>query len=253
MSKKTKDKRKKKHKQIVQRRVSRKSRRRVPLKDKLQQVYSQVSLETTCCRQGTCCRVACPQMNFCEATQVLDDVWAEWDREAKKKLIKTSIRYYFSNSMVKPCPLIAEDDDGTTGCAIYENRPLNCRLFGQWPADAYERRVESFVEVTGFERHDLPLNTQCPHVRRKDTELELTEEIIQGMFAQLDLLDGRIGKFGEKEIEQRHNYRTIHDWVLVKFFGEDKLSMMTDFMLAAEPEEAAHFVEELEKKADELA
>ena len=242
MSKKTKAKRKKRRKQIMQKRGRQKAARRVPLRDKLQQVYTQISLETTCCRQGVCCSVACPQMNFSEATQILDRIWSEWSQDDKKKLVITSMRYYFSNSMVKPCPLIAKDEDGTVGCAVYEDRPLNCRLFGQWPAGAYERRVEGFVRATGFDRCDLPLNCQCPHVRRKDAEVELPEEVIQGMFAQLDLLDSRIGNFKEEDIERRHNYRTIHDWVLLKFLGEDKLTTLTDFLLAADEEEIEDYL-----------
>lgn len=256
MSKKTAAKRKKKRKQAKSRGVSvrgQKSHKKVvPLRDKLQEIYGMVNLETTCCRQGVCCMVACPQMNFSEATQILDRIWSEWSQEDKKKLIMKSIRYYFSNSMIKACPMLGKDEDGNFGCRVYEDRPLMCRLYGQWPEATYERRVKAFENATGFERHDLPLNTQCSHVKRKDDSIELTEEIIDGLTAKLDLLDAKVGSFTPEQIEKRGNYMTIHDWVLIKFFGEEKMAILTDFLLAAKKEEIEDFLEKQEVELEKI-
>lgn len=257
MSKKTAAKRKKMKKDARANGVSvRKDRRQhknvVPLRDKLQEIYNIVNLETTCCRQGVCCLVACPQMNYSEATQILDRVWAEWSQDDKKKLIMKSMRYYFSNSMVKACPLLKKGSDGHLGCSVYGDRPLMCRLYGMWPKATYERRVKRFEEATGFNKEQLPLNTQCSHVKRVDDEIEITDEIIDGLTAKLDLLDARVGKFTPEQIEKRGNYMTIHDWIMIKFFGEDKLAILTDFLLAATKEEIDDFLEKQQVEMDKI-
>ena len=114
MSKKTAAKRKQKRKDSKKNggsvMVARKKHNVVHLRDKLQGVYNMINLETTCCRQGVCCLVACPQMNYSEAMQILDRVWAEWGNEDKRSLIMKCLRFYFSNSMVKSCPLLGEDE-----------------------------------------------------------------------------------------------------------------------------------------------
>jgi Fe-S-cluster containining protein len=248
VSKKTAEKRKKGSKSIMAKRQRKKHGNVVTLRKKLRDIYDMVNLETTCCRQCVCCSVACPQMNFCEATQILDEVWSKWSQDDKKALVVKSMRYYFSNSMVKACPLLGEMEDELPGCRVYEDRPLNCRMYGQWPKEQYEKRVTTFQSITGFRREDLPLNTQCDHVRRVDDSIELTGEIIDGLTSSLDLLDVRINKYKPEQIDKRFNYRTIHDWVLLKFLGEEKLTIITDFLLAAKREEVDDYLDAFENE-----
>ena len=137
-------------------------RKIVELTDVLNRIYSKEDLSTTCLRQCTCCRVACPQMKYCEASSIIDHIWSTWSKEDKKAVLVTAVKYFFSDSLIKPCPLI----DGKS-CKVYDRRPLNCRLYGMWPADSWEERVAMFSKSTGLPREKLPLNTQCPNVRRK--------------------------------------------------------------------------------------
>jgi len=190
-------------------------------------------------------------MNYSEATQILTRIWNTWDRNDKKKLLTTSIDYFFSNSMIKPCPLLGAAFDGKPGCLIYEDRPLNCRLYGQWAGDSYERRVETFKTATGFERSQLPLNTQCPHVRRVEGD-SLDEETVNELFAEIDKLDQRIGDFTEAQMEQRYNYRPIHDWVLAKFWGEENLVFWTEVFHAMKKEEVEALVETLHQQVEQM-
>ncbi len=251
MSKKTASKRRDKRRKAKKSNAVRGKARKynaVPLKDKLQNIYNMINLETTCCRQGVCCLVACPQMNYSEAMQILDRVWTEWSGDEKRKLIMKCLRFYFSNSMVKACPLLGKDDEsGCFGCRVYEDRPLMCRLYGMWPEATYNRRVKRFESATGFEKKDLPLNTQCTHVKRVDNSIALTDEVINGLTSSLDLIDAKIGEYTPEEIEKRHNYMTIHDWVLQKFFGDENMTTLTDFLLAATKEEIEEYLEAQEK------
>ena len=261
----------------------------------LDRIYSKESLATVCLRQCTCCRVACPQMKFCEASNIIDHIWSTWSREEKKRLLVTAVKYYYSDSLVKPCPLL----DGET-CRIYERRPLNCRLYGLWPAADWEKRVKGFSESTGLPREKLPLNFQCPNVRRapqacdmckdsdrglppgyvpcdfsdgiecqtagpgqsakkcpkclglgKLTPPPLTGEQIGALFKGLDDADRILG-VSELKVSTNWNYRTLHDWILLKFWGESQLVKWTNIILTTTPEQRQGIVEAFEQQADKI-
>lgn len=244
MAKKSKNTSKKKKKSnVIPFRQSAKNVKRVTLKKKLDAVYSDnANLETTCNGICECCKVAMPQMNYCEFVQLLSRVWSKENKDGKIRLICKSIEYFFRNefekwhmdSLVKPCMLL----DDNNRCKYYEDRPLNCRLYGLWPKDIYERRVNKFTKAYEglLKREEIPLNKQCPYVKRVDDSVELTEELLEKMFAQLDELDFRMKKFTPTQIENRENYRTFHDWLLWTFFGEDWLMTMSTFVMQASRE-----------------
>ena len=53
-----------------------KKTKRVPLKDKIKNIYyGQVNLDTTCNGRCECCKVAMPQMNYCEYIQLMNEIW----------------------------------------------------------------------------------------------------------------------------------------------------------------------------------
>jgi len=214
--------------------------KRVTLKKKLDSIYeNNANLETTCEGICECCKVAMPQMNYCEFVQMLSEAWSRENKEAKIALICKSIEYFFRtefekwniDSLIKPCMLLDEN----CKCKYYESRPLNCRLYGLWPDEIYERRVSKFAKAYDglLKREEIPLNKQCPHVKRVDESVELTEELLEKMFAQLDNIDFRMKKFTPTQIENKENYRTFHDWLLWTFFGEDWLMTMSTFVMQA--------------------
>lgn len=225
----------------------------VPLKERLKRVYDTVDLSTTCSGRCECCKVAMPQMNYCEFSQLINDVWETTSRSEKIRLICTSVEYFFRNefekwemdTLVKPCMLLSEEGK----CIFYDSRPLSCRMYGLWPEDSYKERVDKFEKAYEglLTREEIPLNTQCPHVERVDDSEELTKEIIDDMFAQLDKLDEKVGGFTDAQMEQKENYRTFHDWLLLKVFGEEWLSKLTSFMLAADKETIQEQVDALKE------
>jgi Fe-S-cluster containining protein len=224
-----------------------------PLKEKLKKVYCEtVNLDTTCKGICECCNVACPAMNFCEYTQLINEIWDTVSRSEKIRLISTSVEYFFRNEfekwgmqcLEKKCLLLDEENKG---CECYESRPLSCRIYGLWPEDVYKERVDKFEKAYEglLKREELPLHTQCPNVKRVDESVELTNEIIEGLYAQLDNIDRKIGDFSDSQIEQKENYRTFHDWLLFSIFGEEWLSKLTSFMLAADKETIVAQIEAL--------
>lgn len=251
----------------------------IGLRSRLNDTYNMLgSLKTVCCRQCGCCRVACPQMKYSEALQIITAIWNEWSKEDKVELLITCVRYFFSKSLIKPCPLLLNDE-----CRIYKDRPLNCRLYGLWPSDVWERRVESLAKRLDLPREQIPLNTQCSfvelekedcpecggigrHYWASDSEMipddqvcqkcsgegkikknPLSENQIQQIFDALDALDRQVLSEGKKDkaavrkaemmIRSNWNYRTIHDWVLFFFWGEEKLAQMTDIAMVASKEQ----------------
>jgi len=237
---------------------SSKNTKKISLAEQLERVYTNtVNLDTTCDGRCECCKTAMPQMNFCEATQLLKEVWDSENREGKLRIICTSIEYFFKHefdkfgmdTMIKPCMLLAEDGR----CKYYKSRPLSCRMYGLWPEDDYNARVDKFEKAYEglLTRDELPLNKQCPFVKRVDESVELTTEVIEGLFSQLDDLDMAIGNFSEVQVKEKENYRTFHDWVLVTFFGEDWLSMLTSFIMAADKDVLVDQIEQLKKAAIE--
>jgi len=221
---------------------------RKDLKEKLQSIYSKVDLTTTGCETTicgcACCRVAMPQMNYSEFVQLATDLWNEASRERKTEMICTSIEYFFRNeyekwgmdSLIKPCQFV--DDSGS--CTIYDNRPLSCKIYGLWPQNEYKKRVDKFEEAYrdhGLTRNDLPLAKQCKMIKRTDGSTELSTEESDFLFGSLDTLDKKIGDFSNLQIKSKENYRTFHDWILLKVFGEDWLTMLTTFMMSATREQ----------------
>lgn len=230
--------------------------KRTNLKSVLQSVYNDnVSLETTCCHTCECCNVAMPQINYSEFVQIATTVWQQKSHEEILNVICKSIEYFFRyeyekwgmDALVKPCMFL---DKEKARCTIYEDRPLNCRIYGLWPKEMYEERVDKFAkayEQYGLKKEDIPLNKQCPLVKRVNAEKALTKEVIEGLFEKLNELDKKVGDFSEAQVRQKENYRTFHDWLLLKILGEDWLSQLTTFILAADRKTMEEQIEALKE------
>ena len=219
------------------------------LRDKLQQIYaSEGSLETSCCRQCGCCRVACPSMKYSEAINLLNHMWETWNKEAKKDFLLTCVRYFFSRSLIKPCPLLKGND-----CQCYEDRPLNCRLYGMWPSEVYQQRAQRLADRLELPIEQVPLNTQCPYVRRKSGD-PLTSEMIDRLDAAIDGLDVLLIQGGNAQrateakakVSKGWNYRSLHDWTLYYIFGEEILVNLTQVLRRETPEGIQATLQELE-------
>ena len=176
----------------------------IPLEKQLNKIYNYVNLQTMCRRNLTCCLVGCPQMHFSEFSSLINEVWNTSNKLNKIDLICLSVEYFFRSefekwgiqSLQKKCLLL---DEKNRGCKYYKNRPLNCRLYGLWPKKEYKERVDKFEKAYKglLKRKELPLNKQCPYVKRIDESIELTMEVINDLFSQLDVLDKKIGNFSD--------------------------------------------------------
>jgi len=207
------------------------------LGEKLKEIYKFEDLSTVCCRQCSCCRVACPQMKYSEALNIVDTIRKDWNKEDWADFLGVCVEYFFSKSLIKPCPLL----DGVE-CRVYDERPLNCRLYGLWPEDMYTKRVEGVSKMLRLDKSEVPLNEQCQHVTRANNLPELTEEQINELFDALDSLDRDVGKFSTEQVRHYQNYRTVHDWALYFFFGEEWLVRMTQIAVSGTKENLSEFI-----------
>jgi len=218
------------------------------LRKSLDDIYNSVDLETTGCVISICgcecCNVAMPQMNYCEFLQLATELWNSSGNEKKLSIISKSIEYFLRNeyekwgmdSLIKPCQFV----DKFGRCGVYKSRPASCRIYSLWPKEDYDRRVDKFekaYEKHGLTREDLPLAKQCKMVTRSDGSNELSKDEVDLIFNSLDNLDKKVGEFSDLQIKEKENYRTFHDWLLLKIFGEEWLSMLTTFMLSATKEQ----------------
>jgi Fe-S-cluster containining protein len=235
-----------KKKEVV-RTASSSGRKIKSLKEKLGEIYSSVDLRTLCPGHCVCCTVACPQMNYSEFMVIVDSLYHRENRNDMVEVLKKSVQYFFSNSLVKPCPLLSEKK-----CSVYDVRPLACRMYGLWPEDMYEERVARFVSVTGLKKEEIPLNTQCKFVTRLDPTVPITKEIIEGLFSSLDMIDKAVGGFNDQQVKKKYNQRTWHDWFMVTVFGEERLSALSSFFLAAKEEDVLDLVEKICDNIDGL-
>ena len=225
-----------------------KVKRKNNLKETLDKVYNSVDLATTGCEitvcRCACCRVAMPQMNYCEFVQMVTNLWNSSENNRKTEIICKSIEYFFKNEyekwgmdhLIKPCQFV----DKVGRCTVYNDRPLSCRTFGLWPEEEYENRVSKFEEAYkeyGLTRDDLPLSKQCKMIRRADGSTELTMDELNKLFGSLDKIDKTVGGFTDLQIKNKENYRTFHDWLLLKIFGEEWLTQLTTFMMSATREQ----------------
>jgi Fe-S-cluster containining protein len=227
--------------------------RSLTLKDKLNQIYyGAVNLDSKCKNKCNCCRIACPSMNFCEFSQIINEIWSTISKSEKIEMICRSIEYFFHNqyekfgmqTLIKPCMLLKGNQ-----CGWYASRPLNCRLYGLWPNHLYKSRVDKFEKAYKglLKRKELPLNKQCSYVERTDSSKPLTEEIINRLFQQLDALDIQIGNFSKIQVDNKENYRAFHDWLLLKIFGQEWLINLTSFMVSADKKSIEDLIEQLKK------
>jgi len=225
------------------------------LENKLKEIYyGDVNLDTTCNGAVICCKIAMPQLNYSEFTVLIEKIWRTNSREQKIEFICKSVEYFFKTRFEqfkldvfhKPCMLLGNDGK----CIYYANRPLSCRIYGLWPEDIYNKRVDKFEKAYsefGVKREELPLNKQCPNVKRVDDSIILTEDIINGLYKKLDNLDKKVGDYNDKHVESRYNYRTFHDWLLLKIFGEEWLIDLSRFLKGATKEIVEQQIDEFKK------
>ena len=115
--------------------------------DRLNNIYKELP-SGDCSGCGNCCMesVGINLIEFINIYKFLQD-----KPELKNICLDKIIDYYFLEYIEKnPCPFKDEDNR----CMIYEVRPLNCRLFGHWKKEDYNKNLAN-VTKRNIEYRDL--------------------------------------------------------------------------------------------------
>ena len=104
------------------------------LLDKLNNVYESLP-NGNCSGCGNCCMESVG-INLIEFINIYN--YLKGNEEIRNRCLSKVLDYYFLEYIKKsPCPFKDEDNR----CMIYNVRPLNCRLFGHWKKDDYNKNL----------------------------------------------------------------------------------------------------------------
>ena len=176
--------------------------------EKLNNIYDTLP-KGKCTGCGNCCMesVGINLIEFLNIYNYLQD-----KDELRKKSIGRIMDYYFMEFMEKKsCPF----KDENTMCLIYEVRPLNCRLFGHWKKEDYNKNLKDITEKNqqyknimkgkyGFDISDEVVNYKikyCEDFIPDNEYLSKSERL--GFADDLMVLDSRLFSKGVIDIEFR--------------------------------------------------
>ena len=176
--------------------------------EKLNNIYDTLP-KGKCTGCGNCCMesVGINLIEFLNIYNYLQD-----KDELRKKSIGRIMDYYFMEFMEKKsCPF----KDENNMCLIYEVRPLNCRLFGHWKKEDYNKNLKDITEKNqqykiimkgkyGFDISDEVVNYKikyCEDFVPDNGYLSKSERL--GFADDLMVLDSRLFSKGVIDIEFR--------------------------------------------------
>lgn len=129
--------------------------------EKLNDIYDTLP-KGDCSGCGNCCMesVGINLIEFFNIYRYLDS-----RDELREKSIKRIIDYYFLELINKnTCPFRDENNR----CLIYEVRPLNCRLFGHWKKEDYNKNLERVINQ----------NKKYEDYLKKDYGIDISKEVL---------------------------------------------------------------------------
>ncbi len=176
--------------------------------EKLNNIYETLP-KGQCTGCGSCCMesVGINLIEFLNIYNYLQD-----KDELRKKSLDRIMDYYFMEFIEKKsCPF----KDENNRCEIYEVRPLNCRLFGHWKKEDYNKNLKDITEKNqqyknimkvkyGFDISDEVVNYKikyCEDFIPEDRYLSKSERL--NFADNVMVLDSRLFSKGIIDIEFR--------------------------------------------------
>lgn len=190
--------------------------------NELNKIYESVpSGDCTGC--GKCCMESVG-INLTEFLNIYD--YLSKNDELKKLCMSKVIDYYFTEYIKKsPCPF----KDENNRCLIYPVRPLNCRIYGHWTKEDYNKNLDSvsdrnkeysnlIKEEYGFDISEEVVNYRikyCESFKPEERYLEKSERL--SFSDDIMILDSKIYSKSILDIE-------FKDRGIVEYFIESMLN-----------------------------
>lgn len=191
---------------------------------KLNDVYKSLP-SGNCNGCGNCCMESVG-INLIEFINIFE--YLKNKDELRKKCLEKVLDYYLLEYVNKrPCPFRDENNR----CLIYEVRPLNCRLFGHWKKDDYNKNLANVTKRNidyknlikskyGFFISDEVVNYKIKYCEDFIPEDEYLDKSVRLGFAdQLMVLDSKIYSKGIIDIEFKD--RGIVEYFIEYLLDED--------------------------------
>ena len=129
--------------------------------NKLNNIYDTLP-KGKCTGCGNCCMesVGINLIEFLNIYNYLQD-----KDELRKKSLGRIMDYYFMEFMKKNCCPFKDENNR---CEIYEVRPLNCRLFGHWKKEDYNKNLNDITEK----------NKQYKNIMKGKYGFDISDEVV---------------------------------------------------------------------------
>ena len=129
--------------------------------EKLNNIYDTLP-KGKCTGCGSCCMESVG-INLIEFLNIFN--YLQGKDELRKKSLDKIMDYYFMEFMEKKsCPF----KDENNRCEIYEVRPLNCRLFGHWKKEDYNKNLKDITEK----------NQQYKNIMKGKYGFDISDEVV---------------------------------------------------------------------------
>ena len=174
--------------------------------DKLNSVYNTLP-SGDCNGCGSCCMESVG-INLIEFINIFN--YLKGNDKLRIECLNKVLDYYFLEYVKKsPCPF--KDDNNR--CMIYEVRPLNCRLFGHWKKEDYNKNLSNVTKRNidykniikskyGFDINDEVVNYKINYCEDFIPEKEYLDKATRLSFAdELMVLDSKIFSKGIIDID----------------------------------------------------
>jgi len=190
-----------------------------------------------------CCEFQSPSLFYSEFLYAWKQVEEHWPKEKVIKLYLRCVESHLSKATTKGCVFW---DRSTKLCGIHEQRPYNCRSYGQIPQEEFKPRYERLKilyenDPTAVVRDQCNLVTSPKPPTKKDND---------EWFKELHFIERDIGVHPSLMNDQNGgSYRQFHDHILLKTSSEaflEKLKKLRDGTAT----EKAKFVEEFKKELE---
>ncbi|MBO3444438.1 YkgJ family cysteine cluster protein [Clostridium sp. CCUG 7971] len=189
--------------------------------NKLNKVYNSLP-SGDCSGCGNCCMESVG-INLIEFINIFE--YLKGNNELRKKCLSKVLDYYFFEYIKKSsCPF----KDENNRCLIYEVRPLNCRLFGHWKKEDYNKNLLNVTKRNldyknlmkskcGFEISDEVVNYKINYCDSFKPENDYLDKSTRLSFSdKLMTLDSKLYSKGIIDIE-------FKDRGIVEYFVESLL------------------------------